>query len=556
MSRNDDARARWEAHLQEAKQKARRRAGALADGPGRPERDADDLYDARTLEALGFDPDRDLGFPGQPPFTRGVQPNMYRGRLWTMRQYAGFGDAAESNARYHYLLSQGQTGLSVAFDLPTQMGRDSDHRLAAGEVGRVGVAIDSLDDMRALLRGLPLDRISTSMTINATAAILLALYIAVAEEQGVPRALLRGTIQNDILKEYIARGTYIYPPAPSLRLIRDTFAFAEREVPEWNTISISGYHMREAGCDAAQELAFTLANGIAYVETAIRAGLDVDGFGGQLSFFFNGHNNVLEEVAKFRAARRMWSSIMADRFGAKTDRARALRFHCQTAGVTLTAQQPMVNVVRVALQALAAVLGGCQSLHTNGFDEALGLPTADAATLALRTQQVIAHESGAADFVDALGGSYAVEALTTRLEQASYSYIRRVDELGGMVAAIEQGYVQREIQATAYRYQLDVEEKRRIVVGQNEFVADAPPVPVMRIDPAVERDQVARTRAWRAAHDGPARAEALGRVDAAARGDDNLMQPILDAVKAGATVGEISDVLRAIWGEHRETLTL
>ena len=556
MSRNDDARARWEAHLQKARDKARRRAPVLADGPGRPERDADDLYDPSTLEALGFDPARDLGLPGQPPFPRGVQPNMYRGRLWTMRQYAGFGTAAESNARYRYLLAQGQTGLSVAFDLPTQMGRDSDHPRAQGEVGRVGVAIDSLDDMRALLAELPLDRISTSMTINATAAVLLALYIAVAEEQGVPRAKIRGTIQNDILKEYIARGTYIYPPAPSLRLIRDIFAFAERDVPEWNTISISGYHLREAGCDAAQEIAFTLADGIAYVETAVRAGLDVDGFGGQLSFFFNGHNNLLEEVAKFRAARRMWSTIMADRFGAKTERARALRFHCQTAGMTLTAQQPMVNLVRVALQALAAVLGGCQSLHTNGFDEALGLPTAEAATLALRTQQVIAHESGVADFVDALGGSYAVEALTTRIEQAAYGYIRRVDELGGMVSAIEQGYPQREIQATAYRYQLDVEERRRIVVGQNEFVADASPVPVMRIDPAVERDQVARTRAWRAAHDGPAKAGALGRINAVARGDDNLMPPILDAVKAGATVGEISDVLRAIWGEHRETLTI
>ncbi|AUX43256.1 methylmalonyl-CoA mutase [Sorangium cellulosum] len=562
MSRNDeheqrdDERARFEARLAEAKKKARPRAGVLAGGPGELARDADDLYDAATLEALGVDPARDLGFPGQPPFTRGVQPNMYRGRLWTMRQYAGFGTAAESNARYHYLLSQGQTGLSVAFDLPTQMGRDSDHERAQGEVGRVGVAIDSLDDMRALLRGLPLDRISTSMTINATAAILLALYIAVAEEQGVPRAKLRGTIQNDILKEYVARGTYIYPPAPSLRLIRDVFAFAEREVPEWNTISISGYHMREAGCDAAQEIAFTLADGIAYVETAVRAGLDVDGFGAQLSFFFNGHNNFLEEVAKFRAARRMWSTIMAERFGAKTERARALRFHCQTAGMTLAAQQPLVNVVRVTVQALAAVLGGCQSLHTNGFDEALGLPTAEAATLALRTQQVIAHESGVADVVDALGGSYAIEALTRRLEDAASAYIRRIDDLGGMVAAIEQGYVQREIQATAYRYQLDIEEKRRVVVGQNEFVSDAAPVPVTRIDPALERDQIARTRAWRAAHEGPARSEALARVDAAARGEANLMPPILDAVRAGATVGEISDVLRAVWGEHQETLTI
>lgn len=556
MSRNEDPRARFLAHLAKVKPKARRRAPILADAPGKAQRDAEDLYDPRALAEQGFDYERDLGYPGQPPFTRGVQPNMYRGRLWTMRQYAGFGTAAESNARYHYLLSQGQTGLSVAFDLPTQMGRDSDHALAQGEVGRVGVAVDSLDDMRTLLRGLPLDKVSTSMTINATAAVLLALYIAVADEQGVPRSALRGTIQNDILKEYIARGTYIYPPSPSLRLIRDIFAFAQREVPEWNTISISGYHMREAGADAAQELAFTLADGIAYVETAVRAGLDVDGFGGQLSFFFNGHNNVLEEVAKFRAARRMWSSIMGDRFGAKTDRARALRFHCQTAGMTLTAQQPMVNVVRVALQALAAVMGGCQSLHTNSFDEALGLPTAEAATLALRTQQVIGYESGVADFVDPLGGSYAVEALTRQIEDAARQYLARIDELGGMVRAIEQGYPQREIQASAYRYQLDVEEKRRVIVGQNEFVSEASPVPVTKINPAIEAEQVERTRAFRAAHEGAAKAEALGRVDAAARGDANLMPVILEAVKAGATVGEISDVLRGIWGEHREVLTI
>jgi len=557
MSRNDDPRSRYEASLVKIKPKARRRAPILADAPGKGSRDADDLYTAQTLETLGFDPERDLGYPGQPPFTRGVQPNMYRGRLWTMRQYAGFGTAAESNARYHYLLSQGQTGLSVAFDLPTQMGRDSDHPLSEGEVGRVGVAIDTLEDMRTLLRGLPLDKISTSMTINATAAILLALYIAVADEQGVPRSELRGTIQNDILKEYVARGTYIFPPGPSLRLIRDIFAFAQHEVPEWNTISISGYHMREAGADAAQELAFTLADGIAYVETAVRAGLDVDGFGGQLSFFFNAHNNLLEEIAKFRAARKMWSTIMAERFGAKTDRARALRFHCQTAGMTLTAQQPMVNVVRVAVQALAAVLGGCQSLHTNGFDEALGLPTAEAATLALRTQQVIGHESGVADFVDPLGGSYAVEALTRQIEEAAQGYLRRVDELGGMVSAIEQGYPQREIQASAYRYQLDVEEKRRIIVGQNEFLSEGgPPVPVTRIDPAAEREQADRTRAFRAAHQGAPKAEALGRVDIAARGDENLMPAILAAVKAGATVGEISDVLRNLWGEHHEVLTI
>jgi methylmalonyl-CoA mutase N-terminal domain/subunit len=512
------------------------------------------LYDASTLE--GFDPDAELGFPGAPPFTRGVQTNMYRGRLWTMRQYAGFGTADESNERYHYLLKQGQTGLSVAFDLPTQMGRDSDHLVAAGEVGRVGVAIDSLDDMRRLFKGLPLDEISTSMTINATAAILLALYIAVAEENGIPRAALRGTIQNDILKEYVARGTYIYPPRPSLRLISNTFAFTEREVPKWNSISISGYHMREAGCDAAQEIAFTLADGIAYVQAAIDAGLDVDGFGAQLSFFFNGHNNLLEEAAKFRAARRMWSTIMAERFGAKTDRARALRFHCQTAGVTLQAQQPMVNVVRVALQSLAAVLGGCQSLHTNSFDEALGLPTSDAATLALRTQQVLAHESGVVDFVDPLGGSYVVEAMTNRIELAALAYIQRIDELGGMVAAIEQGYVQREIQSTAYRYQLDIEDKRRIVVGQNEFLGESAPVPVMKIDPRLEAAQKARVRAWRAQHEGPKRAEALARVEAAARGHDNLLPFILEAVKAGATVGEVSDVFRLVWGEHVETLTI
>lgn len=550
------AKERFSAQLQKAEAQARERTPVLAGPPGTAGVDADPLYDGETLAALGFDPERDLGYPGQPPFTRGVQANMYRGRLWTMRQYAGFGTAEESNARYHYLLSQGQTGLSVAFDLPTQMGRDSDNRFAQGEVGRVGVAIDSLDDMRRLLHGLPLDKISTSMTINSTAAILLALYIAVAEEQGVPRAKLRGTLQNDILKEYIARGTYIFPPRPSLRLIRDIFAFCEKEVPHWNTISVSGYHMREAGCDAAQEIAFTLADGIEYVKTAVEGGLDVDGFGAQISFFFNAHNNVLEEVAKFRAARRMWSAIMSERFGAKTDRARALRFHCQTAGMTLQAQQPMVNVVRVTLQALAAVLGGCQSLHTNSFDEALGLPTAEAATLALRTQQVIAHEAGVADFVDGLGGSYAIEAMTSRLEAAALDYIRRIDQLGGMVAAIEQGYVQREIQATAYRYQLEIEEKRRVIVGQNDFVSESAKVEVMRIDPSIERGQVERLRAWRAAHDTPARAEALARVDAAARETANVVPLILDAVKAGATVGEVSDVLRGIWGEHRETVTV
>ena len=546
-----EGRARWRSTTA-AKVKTTRPAPGLYAGGFDPP----DLYGPDDLDAADFDPARDLGLPGEPPFTRGVQPDMYRGRFWTMRQYAGFGTADESNRRYHYLLAQGQTGLSVAFDLPTQMGHDSDSPLAKGEVGRTGVAVASLDDMRRLLRGLPLDQISTSMTINATAAILLCFYVAVAEENGVSGAEVRGTIQNDILKEYIARGTYIYPPRPSLRLIRDVLGFCEREVPKWNTISISGYHMREAGCDAIQEVAFTLADGIAYVQTALEAGLDVDKFGAQLSFFFNGHNNLLEEVAKFRAARRMWSTIMADRFGAKSARARALRFHTQTAGVTLTAQQPINNVVRVALQALAAVLGGTQSLHTNSFDEALGLPTEQAATIALRTQQIVAHESGVADFVDALAGSYVVESMTKRIEDAAWAYIRRIDEMGGMVRAVEQGYVQREIQATAYQYQLDIESERRVVVGQNRFTSDSPEVPVMKIDPRIEAEQVDRLRAMRAARDATAHAAALEKVERAARGDDNLLPLILGAVKAEATVGEISDVLRSVWGEHVETLTI
>ncbi|HTQ45918.1 MAG TPA: methylmalonyl-CoA mutase family protein [Polyangiaceae bacterium] len=535
----------------EGKEAPRKRAPNLAGHA-----DAAPLYGPDDLDAAGFDPERDLGVPGMPPFTRGVQPNMYRGRLWTMRQYAGFGTARESNERYRYLLSQGQTGLSVAFDLPTQMGRDSDDPRARGEVGRVGVAIDSIEDMRTLLAELPLDRISTSMTINATAAILLCLYVAVAEEQGVARGALRGTIQNDILKEYIARGTYIHPPRPSLRLITDTFAWCAREVPKWNTISISGYHIREAGADAAQELAFTLADGMAYVKAAIDAGLDVDSFGAQLSFFFNVHNNLVEEVAKFRAARRMWSRLMQERFGAKTDRARALRFHCQTAGVTLTAQQPLVNVARVTVQTLAAVLGGCQSLHTNSYDEALGLPTSEAATIALRTQQVVANESGVADFVDALAGSYAVESLTNRLEKLADEYVARIDEMGGMVAAIEQGYPQREIQRTAYEQQLEVEHKERIVVGVNAFVQDTPPVPVMNVDPRIESDQVERLRAMRGRRDAAKHAAALARVESAARGTENVLPHVLEAVKAYATVGEIANVLRSCWGEHVETLVV
>jgi methylmalonyl-CoA mutase, N-terminal domain len=535
----------------EAKETPRKRVNNLAGHA-----DAAPLYGPDDAETLGLDPTRDLGVPGKPPFTRGVQPNMYRGRLWTMRQYAGFGTARESNERYRYLLEQGQTGLSVAFDLPTQMGRDSDDPRARGEVGRVGVAIDSIEDMRVLLAELPLDKISTSMTINSTASILLCLYIAVAEERGVARHALRGTVQNDILKEYIARGTYIYPPRPSLRLITDMFAWCAREVPKWNTISISGYHIREAGSDAAQELAFTLADAIAYVKAAVDAGLDVDSFGAQLSFFFNVHNNLIEEVAKFRAARRMWSSIMRERFGAKTDRARALRFHCQTAGMTLTAQQPLVNVARVTVQTLAAVLGGCQSLHTNSYDEALGLPTSEAATIALRTQQVVGYESGVADFVDALAGSYAVESLTTRLEKLAMDYIARIDELGGMVAAIERGYPQREIQRTAYDYQLEVERKERAIVGVNAFIQDGAPVPVMAVDPRIESEQVHRLQALRARRDGAAHAAALERVDRAARGSDNVVPRVLDAVKAYATVGEIANVLRAAWGEHVETLVL
>lgn len=548
------ARQRWRAAtLERARNSARRRPapGLLAGGWDPP-----DLFGPDDLQQSGFEPLRDLGLPGEPPFTRGVQANMYRGRFWTMRQYAGFGTAQESNRRYRYLLEQGQTGLSVAFDLPTQMGFDSDASCAMGEVGRVGVAIDSIDDMRRLLQGLPLDKISTSMTINATAAILLCLYIAVAEDAGVDRKALRGTIQNDILKEYVARGTYIFPPRPSLRLISDIFGFCGEQVPKWNTISISGYHMREAGCDAIQEVAFTLADGIEYVKTAKAAGLDVDRFGEQLSFFFNGHNNLLEEVAKFRAARRMWSRIMRERFGARSERACALRFHCQTAGMTLTAQQPLNNVVRVAIQALAAALGGCQSLHTNSFDEALGLPTENAALIALRTQQVIAHESGIAEFVDPLAGSYALECLTDRIEQGAQSYIDRIDALGGMIAAIEQGFVQREIQASAYQYQLDIESKQRVIVGQNDFVGASEPVPVLKVDPRIEAEQVERLRAFRAARQHDAWSESLERIERAALGCDNLVPIILQAVRAGATVGEVSDCLRRAWGEYTEVLTV
>jgi methylmalonyl-CoA mutase N-terminal domain/subunit len=497
-----------------------------------------------------------LPVPGEYPFTRGVQPTMYRGRFWTMRQYAGFGTAEESNKRYRYLLQSGQTGLSVAFDLPTQMGRDSDHPRAAGEVGKVGVAIDSIDDMRTLLDQIPLAKVSTSMTINSTAAILLSLYQAVAEEQGVAASELQGTIQNDILKEYAARGTYVYPPRPSIRVITDIFAYTAKVMPKWNPISISGYHIREAGSTAVQEVAFTLADGISYVEAAQRAGLDVDEFAGRLSFFFNAHNNVLEEVAKFRAARRLWARIMKERFKARDPRSWMLRFHTQTAGSMLTAQQPENNVVRVTLQALAAVLGGTQSLHTNSRDEALGLPTESSALLALRTQQIIANESGVADVIDPLGGAWAIEALTDEIQGKAEEYIAKIDGMGGMVEAISKGYVQREIQDAAYAWQRQVEDKAQVVVGVNAYKTAEPPVTVMRVDPALEAAQVARLRDFRARRDGTATRQAVDAVREGAKGTDNLMPLILAAVKARATLGEISDALRDVFGEYRETVVV
>ena len=492
--------------------------------------------------------------PGTFPFTRGVHPAGYRSRLWTMRQYAGFGSAAETNKRYRFLLDQGQTGLSVAFDLPTQMGHDPDAPIAQGEAGKVGVSIASLEDMQDLFEGIPLGSVSTSMTINATAAILLALYVAVARRQGVEPAALSGTTQNDILKEYIARGTYIFPPGPSMRLVTDVFAYCRHAVPRWNTISISGYHVREAGCTAVQEVAFTLANGIAYVGAAIAVGLEVDTFAPQLSFFFNAHNNLVEEVAKFRAARRLWARVMRDRFGARDPRSMMLRFHAQTAGSMLTAQQPENNIVRVTVQALAAVLGGCQSLHTNSMDEALALPTERAVRIALRTQQILAHESGVADTVDPLGGSYAVERLTRDIEEAAEAYIKRIDEMGGAVNAV--GFMQREIQDAAYRYQREVEDKTRIVVGVNEFVTDeSAPAALFAVDAGVAtelRERVARTRRSRSAD----RAErALGALEKAARGSDNLMPPIIEAVEQQATLGEICDRLRAVFGTHQPSVT-
>jgi methylmalonyl-CoA mutase, N-terminal domain len=497
-----------------------------------------------------------LGLPGEYPYTRGVQPTMYRARFWTMRQYAGFGTAAESNERYKYLLKSGQTGLSVAFDLPTQMGRDSDHARAKGEVGKVGVAIDSIDDMATLLDGIPLGTVSSSMTINSTAAVLLALYQAIGERQGVAPGDLQGTIQNDLLKEYAARGTYIYPPVPSLRLITDIFAYTAKVMPKWNPISISGYHIREAGSTAVQEVAFTLADGIQYVDAAVKAGLDVDAFAGRLSFFFNGHNNLLEEVAKYRAARRLWARVMKERFKAKDPRSWMLRFHTQTAGSMLTAQQPDNNIVRVTIQALAAVLGGTQSLHTNSRDEALGLPTEESARIALRTQQIIANESGAADVIDPFGGSYVIEAMTDEIEARAEAYIKKIDDMGGMVHAISKGFVQREIQDAAYAWQKQVEQKQQVVVGVNAYRSDDPPVTLMKVDPALEEQQVARVRAVRARRNNTAAKQAVDAVRTGARGSDNLMPLILAAVKAEATLGEVSDALREVFGEYRETVVL
>lgn len=494
------------------------------------------------------------GFPGEYPFTRGVQPTMYRGRFWTMRQYAGFSTARESNERYKFLLQQGQTGLSVAFDLPTQIGYDADDPMALGEVGKVGVSIPTLDDMAILLDGIPLDKVSISMTINAPAAILLAMVIAVGKRQGVAPRQLRGTIQNDILKEYIARGTYIFPPRPSMRLITDVFAYCANEVPRWNTISISGYHIREAGSTAAQELAFTLANGITYVQAAIDAGLDIDVFARQLSFFFNAHNNFLEEIAKFRAARRLWADIMRNRFNAKDPKSWRLRFHTQTAGSTLTAQQPENNVVRVALQALAAVMGGTQSLHTNGRDEAIALPTEESAQIALRTQQIIAYESGVADTIDPLAGSYVIEHLTDELEKKARQYIQTIDEMGGALSAVEAGYIQQEIHEAAYNFQRNLEQQKEIIVGVNRFlVEEEVSIDRLKLDPAIEADQRAHLKAVRLRRDNERVSALRGQIEAAARSDDNLMPIFITSLENDVTLGEICQTLRQVWGEYRAT---
>jgi methylmalonyl-CoA mutase N-terminal domain/subunit len=532
--------------------KARERKAVFKTISGQP---VERLY---TAESLGGDHAAEHpGFPGEFPFTRGIYPTMYRGRLWTMRQYAGFATAAESNKRYRYLLSKGQKGLSVAFDLPTQIGMDSDHALAAGEVGKVGVAIDSIEDMETLFAGIPLDTVSTSMTINATAAILLCLYVAVAKRQGASLGKLAGTVQNDVLKEYIARGTYIFPVGPAMRIVTDIFAWCKDALPRWNTISISGYHIREAGSTAVQEVAFTLADGIAYVQAALDAGLAVDDFAPQLSFFFNAHNDLLEEIAKFRAARRLWARIMKERFEAKDERSLMLRFHAQTAGSSLTAQQPENNIVRVGIQALAAVLGGCQSLHTNSLDEALALPTEDAALIALRTQQIIAQETGVANTIDPVAGSYAIESITSQIESGAREYLNKIDALGGMRQAIESGYVQTEIQKSAFDYQRAVETKEQMVVGVNDFQAEEErQIPTLNIDPALEREQVARLMALRSKRDSGKTAATLAELERRARTSENLLPAMLIAVENYATVGEISDTLRAVFGEYQESVVL
>jgi methylmalonyl-CoA mutase N-terminal domain/subunit len=513
------------------------------------------LYTSDSLEH--WDSEQALGFPGEFPYTRGIYPSMYRGRFWTMRQYAGFGSAVESNTRYRYLLSKGQMGLSVAFDLPTQIGMDSDHPLALGEVGKVGVAIDSLEDMETLFDQIPLEKVSTSMTINATAAVLLCLYVAVAKKQGASLAKLSGTIQNDVLKEYIARGTYIYPVRPAMRIVTDIFAWCRGALPKWNTISISGYHIREAGSTAVQEVAFTLADGIAYVQAALDAGLQLDEFAPQLSFFFNAHSDLLEEIAKYRAARRLWAKIMRDRFQAKDPRSLLLRFHAQTAGSSLTAQQPENNIVRVAIQALAAVLGGCQSLHTNSMDEALALPTEESALIALRTQQIIAHETGVTNTIDPVAGSYAVESLTGEIETRAQEYLSKIDAMGGMIKAIEAGFVQTEIQRAAYDYQRGVESKEHIVIGVNDFVTeDHHQIPTLHIDAEIERAQVARLRALRTKRDMPRAKAALAELQRRAGTPENLLPAILAAVEAYATVGEISDAMRQVYGEYQESVVI
>jgi methylmalonyl-CoA mutase N-terminal domain/subunit len=515
----------------------------------------DRLYTEQKLG--GWNSEDALGYPGEFPYTRGIYPTMYRGRFWTMRQYAGFGSAIESNQRYRYLLSKGQAGLSVAFDLPTQIGMDSDHPLALGEVGKVGVAIDSLEDMETLFDGIPLEKVSTSMTINATAAILLCLYVAVAKKQGASLQKLTGTVQNDVLKEYIARGTYIYPVRPAMRIVTDIFAWCRGHLPKWNTISISGYHIREAGSTAIQEVAFTLSDGIAYVQAALDAGLDVDEFAPQLSFFFNAHNDLLEEIAKYRAARRLWAKIMRDRFHAKDERSLLLRFHAQTAGSSLTAQQPENNIVRVAIQALAAVLGGCQSLHTNSLDEALALPTEDSALIALRTQQILAHETGVTNTVDPVAGSYAIEHLTNEIEKGALEYIEKVDAMGGMLRAIDAGFAQGEIQKAAYEFQRAVEKKDQIVVGVNDFIAEEErKTSTLRVDPDIERSQIARLNALRARRDSARAKAALAELQRVAATSENLLPAILAAVEAYATVGEISDALRNVFGEYQESVVI